>query len=512
MKNLLRIILLIYPFTFSLTSAQSNYTGIIPVIEDVTVFQSGALINMSAGKQIEQGVTQIKFESLPSDIISNSIKVDTKSEISILSIRHQVNYLKEQKKPLTISTLEDSLSKYETDLLINQGYRNIYNEEKSMIFANKVLKPSSNTIFVEDLEDAAEFYRNRLSDIMFKMIELDKKEEIINGKINRVKMQLKEMNSKWKNPTGEIIVEVNSPKKTNAQFTLSFHIKNAGWQPVYEIKAKDQQSPVWVEYKANVFQDSGSDWDKVKMKLSTGNPGLMSAKPEIKPILFGKETTSTDSIQPTLIISGTNNCTDHVMNQQTYNQIYSDFTIPVQQSIPSDGKCHLVEIKSFDLQAKYEYATVPSVDLKVYLIAKTIGWTKTGMISGIANIYYGGIYTGTTFLNTQITNDTLPVSIGIDESIVVTRDIIVSKSEKNKKQRKETSITETVVKNKKSNIIIIEIEDQIPISSGKSVTIAPTGIENAQFDKETGKLKWKLTLNPSESKKIRFGYSVKETL
>jgi len=53
------------------------------------------------------------------------------------------------------------------------------------------------------------------------------------------------------------------------------------------------------------------------------------------------------------------------------------------------------------------------------------------------------------------------------------------------------------------------LKDQYPISTNKDVEVELLSHSDAMNNKEIGVLSWKLQLEPGETKKIRFSYSVK---
>jgi sporulation-control protein spo0M len=75
--------------------------------------------------------------------------------------------------------------------------------------------------------------------------------------------------------------------------------------------------------------------------------------------------------------------------------------------------------------------------------------------------------------------------------------------------RKEIRAYEISVKNKKSIPVEITIEDQIPLTSVQEIEVELLESSDAGYDKTTGKLSWKLILQPGEEKKLPFKYSVK---
>ena len=59
-------------------------------------------------------------------------------------------------------------------------------------------------------------------------------------------------------------------------------VTDAGWVPNYDIKSEKLNAPLNLAYKANVYQNTGQDWDNVNVTLSTGNPAYNISKPNLE--------------------------------------------------------------------------------------------------------------------------------------------------------------------------------------------------------------------------------------
>ncbi|MDR0791636.1 MAG: DUF4139 domain-containing protein, partial [Methanomassiliicoccaceae archaeon] len=64
------------------------------------------------------------------------------------------------------------------------------------------------------------------------------------------------------------------------------------------------------------------------------------------------------------------------------------------------------------------------------------------------------------------------------------------------------------VKNLRKQKINIVIEDQLPVSVNKGITVDAVTISGAEHDKDKGKLIWKFSLNPAESRTLPVKYTV----
>ena len=132
------------------------------------------------------------------------------------------------------------------------------------------------------------------------------------------------------------------------------------------------------------------------------------------------------------------------------------------------------------------------------------------MLSGEANLFFEGTYLGKTYLNTQNTNDTLNISLGRDKNVVVTRTKLNDFTKKGFMSNKRTDSRgfEIAIRNKKSQAINIIVEDQLPLSVNKDIEIENEAKE-AELNKTTGKLTWKLNVAGGKEQKLKFNYTVK---
>jgi hypothetical protein len=76
-------------------------------------------------------------------------------------------------------------------------------------------------------------------------------------------------------------VTVTSRVSNTGKFSIIYQVKNAGWLPFYDLRAKDVSQPLELTYNARVFQSTGEDWKNVKLTLSTGDPSQNSLAPTL---------------------------------------------------------------------------------------------------------------------------------------------------------------------------------------------------------------------------------------
>ena len=70
---------------------------------------------------------------------------------------------------------------------------------------------------------------------------------------------------------------------------------------------------------------------------------------------------------------------------------------------------------------KVNKAVLPKLSDKVFLRAYITNWQNLGLIPGNSSIYYQNTYISNSYLNPNIIEDSLTISLGFDKNIVLER-------------------------------------------------------------------------------------------
>ncbi len=193
------------------------------------------------------------------------------------------------------------------------------------------------------------------------------------------------------------------------------------------------------------------------------------------------------------------------------NQTTVEIEVNTPYSIKSNGEKLLVDLRTHDIDALYEYYAIPKLDKDAFLIARIIDWDQYNLLEGEANLYFEDAYVGRSILDAKSLADTLTISLGRDRNIVVGRE---KNQQFSKKRTIGTNIVETrgfkiVVRNKKSQPIKLTLFDQIPVSVVSDISVNANELSRGQLDAQTGKVTWELTVSPQEQKELNLEYEVK---
>ena len=522
-----KILLSIFALSIGTTLFAQEETAIKANIEKVTVFLQGAQITQSGTANLNKGKHLLKLSGLSPFIQNNSISVKTSENITLINVLSQINYIQAANAPRRLLQIDDSLQLLQDQFDLGVANAQVYEEEKSMILANKSIK-GQEALDVADLQDASKYFREHLRELADKIQEDKIHVRGIKKNIDRLHSEKNTLNHTQTKETGEIIMEVYAAQSGNMDFEVTYYTGGATWTPTYDVRAKDINSPINLNYKANVQQSTGVDWKEVQLTLSTGNPSVSGQAPDIYKWTidnrlpehkrkFKNELRRADAAAPAYDTEGLSEMSVAKSLSFNYNASVAQeattthqYLITTPYTIVSDNKSHKIDVAQHTVAASYKYLAVPKSDPTAFLVAEITGWEKLNLLPGEASIFFEDAFVGTSLIDPSSASDTMNVSLGRDKSILISR---TKSTELSKKaiigSDKTTEITwEIKVRNTKQKAITIVVKDQIPVSINRDIEVS-NDIKDGQLDAESGVVKWESTINPADEKIIRFGYKVK---
>lgn len=188
-----------------------------------------------------------------------------------------------------------------------------------------------------------------------------------------------------------------------------------------------------------------------------------------------------------------------------------NFDIEIPYTIPSDGKARDVEIKRYDLPATYTHLVVPKFSSDAFLTASVTDWEQYDLLSGPINLFFEGTYLGKSALDVSTTKDTLELSLGRDQNVIVERKETDDYRKRNffgNKQTESRGYTITI-RNKKAQVIDVIVLDQVPVSADEEIEVKVDAGDDFKLEEKTGILTWRTKIAPGKMNQTSFGYTVK---
>ncbi|HYG03696.1 MAG TPA: DUF4139 domain-containing protein [Chryseosolibacter sp.] len=522
-------LILILLFAFNAQAQNEKRTD--SKITNVTVFLNKAQVFRKASARLEAGKTNVIISGLTSSLDQQSIQVSGKGDFIIHGINHQQNYLNEFNEPKALKHAKDSLELIQRQIGFENSQKEILNREEQMILSNQKIGGANQNLTAAELKAMADFYRTRLTEIITARLKIDERMKKLTEAQVKLQRQVAAQNDLYSRNTSEIVVSVSASAPTTAELEINYIVSNAGWSPLYDLRAINTKSPVTLIYKANVFQNTGEEWKNVRLKLSTANPTLGGQKPELtawylnfyQPIVRtngGRQKQSATGgayrdavpgqvMDAELVMAPAQSTSDFVTTIQT--SLNTEFDIALPYTVNTSAKPTLVDIRTHELKADYIYSVAPKLDNDAFLIGRATGWESFSLLPGEANIFFEGTFVGKSFIDPNNIRDTLNISLGRDKRIVVKREKLTDFNSRKLigTNQRETHAFEISVRNTKTEPIKITIEDQLPVSQNSMIEVTIIDVNGAQHNPDTGKLTWQMEIQPSETKKVVYKFEVK---
>jgi hypothetical protein len=251
-------------------------------ISAVKVFLSGAEVTRSGKAELLKGTATLVFAGLPEEVDPANIQVSGSGAFTILGVQHRLNFLEEKQDRAEVVELKDRIKVLEADIAREQSLLGVLDKEDARLAKNDVIAGDAG-LSLEQLRSINDYLQSRQEALALKRLERQARIATLHEDLGKVKLQLAQVQGKKTRPTSEVVVEVSANAPVSATLTLKYMVQSAGWSPTYDIRVADITKPMELTYKAQVYQSTGEDWDKVQLALSSGEPNRDAIMPTLYP-------------------------------------------------------------------------------------------------------------------------------------------------------------------------------------------------------------------------------------
>lgn len=500
-------------------------------VKGATVYSNSAELIQTTSVNLPKGTSEIVIKNVADYLNENTVQIGAPNSLTVLSVQFTQNYISEyeidESNP-AIKKVRDSINWVQKELVSVQTQKNSHAKTIELLDKNQQVSGSNTGLNVSELMKLVDYYNSKRTQLSNAITAFQEKESKLNEKLKKLNSKL-EINTKneEKSSKGKLILQVMNESAGIVNLDINYLTAGATWKPFYDLRAESISTPINMMYKGQVTQNTGVDWKKVKLTLSSGNPTQNNNAPILQAwfLRFGYnrgfvQYNNSNAVMNTIQskASGMKVSADELQESSVSNftsinenQLNVSFDIDIPYDILSNGKAHSVALKEIKLPASYRYYAAPRIEKEAFLLAEISDYSKFNLLPGEANIIFEGMYVGKTVINPNQTSDTLNLSMGRDKKISIKREKIADKSgTKFLSAYKEQTFTyDITIRNNKKESIELLLKDQYPISTDKEITVELLEKDRAKVNEETGILTWDLKLGANETKKIRISYNVR---
>jgi hypothetical protein len=252
--------------------AQTRKLNAETVVQNVTIFSSGAQVVRSSSVAVQPGRSEIIFSGLSNQLEQQSVQLKADANITLLSVQTTKDFLSQRKVEQEEKDLMEQRNALKEKIALDNKLLEVYKNEEAMLVKNHAIGGQTG-VKTAELKEALDLQRQRLTEVYQKQLEIQKRIQTQQADFERMRAQLAEISRKKDSVNYVVSALIDSKETRSIRFSLLYTVKDAGWYPTYDIRVNDVAQPLNVLMNANVFQRSGETWKDVELLLSTGNPG-----------------------------------------------------------------------------------------------------------------------------------------------------------------------------------------------------------------------------------------------
>jgi hypothetical protein len=535
-------------------------------ISHVTVYPNSALVTREVDVPAGTGTIELIVNPLPPQTLDNTLYSEGSDGLQVLSTRYRQRPIREDTRE-EVRKLEDELrklhqnaQKIQADILAatqnmqmiakledftaagaKTGDKSALNSESAIALAKYVMesraaKAKEVVVMQQQLQDnkeQSEYVQRQLRDLTAGTSKVERDAVIVIEKVNAAAGKVK----------------------------LNYLVSAASWKPQYKFRAgKDEKENVRLEYLAAVIQQTGEDWSGVAMTLSTAQPMLNAAPPDLRVLevaviprgapndpmiasgkggqgqsmqLEQQAKSQRGMVQENYLKKDVGNAvkllneaaaldaTRELLWTSRDDLVLQNFKNPNKRSGSDEGPsvtCHLptrlsvpsrhdeqiIEVAKIELAPDYFYKAVPVLTNHVYRQANLTNKSKYVLLPGEATMYQGTDFVGRMNLPLVAIGEQFTAGFGVDPQMQVVRQMIDKTRTTqggNQVLKFEYRIT---VNSYKPEAVKLELWDRLPHAEVESVgivlnKIAPELSKDSLYIRENrpnNLLRWDLEIKP----------------
>ncbi|WP_329140407.1 mucoidy inhibitor MuiA family protein [Streptomyces sp. NBC_01476] len=323
---------------------------------------------------------------------------------------------------------------------------------------------------------------------------LRRRQHDVDEELRSARAALEETESEPQQLTAYVELVVESAQAGPAQVSVVNLVPCALWRPAYRATLAADRATVALETDAFVWQDTGEDWNGVRLSLSTARSTLAAVPPELTEDVLTLRDRTTEE-RRTVEVN---------LREEDVTTVGGDspadagggggplpglndggsvrvLTAPHPVSVPSDRRPHRVHLSSFTSACRTEAACSPELSPLVVTTARFPNAAGHVLLAGPVDLVRGSGYTGRATLAFAGAGEEVRLSFGSEDTFRVVRHV-----EENRDTAGLAGINQRTVITREVRLFVsrldtpddgteqeVVIRERIPVSEVAAVEIRP---------------------------------------
>jgi uncharacterized protein (TIGR02231 family) len=261
----------------------------------------------------------------------------------------------------------------------------------------------------------------------------------------------------------DAVIVVDKANEAAGKVRLNYLVDATSWRPQYKLRAgKTNKDPVQLEYLAAVTQHTGEDWSDIKLVLSTAQPSLNAAPPDLQalqvtvarpgtaPVARRSEMDHQEQVKNLRELaqkdfnekkqsSGAGLFNTAAALDQSWELLNPDaavrrgcsfafregpsvtYHLNNRLTVPSRNDEQVIEVTRIEMQPDYYFKAVPILTQHVYRLADLTNKSNYVLLPGDATMYIGSDFVGQMSLPLVAIGEQFTAGFGIDPQLQIAR-------------------------------------------------------------------------------------------
>ncbi|HEV3119432.1 MAG TPA: mucoidy inhibitor MuiA family protein [Gemmataceae bacterium] len=285
-----------------LTLASTGYAGEPPAgpaqpsekraanrIVSVTVYQNNALVTRDVDVPEGTGSMELIVTPLPPGVANSSLYSEGTDGIRILSTRYRIRPIKEdtreevRKLEAQIKEFASAAQKLQSDVRTIEQNLQLLSKLENFTSASTHAATEKGTLNSEATITLSKYVMDQRTQKSKELVTLQEQIRVNGEEAAFAQRKLQELTAGSSRTENDAVIIVDKKNAAAGKVRLNYLVENAFWRPQYKLRATSKsKDPVQLEYLAAITQQSGEDWSNANLILSTAEPMLNAAPPDLK--------------------------------------------------------------------------------------------------------------------------------------------------------------------------------------------------------------------------------------
>lgn len=517
--------------------------GLASSIGAVTVYQDRAVVTRAASSELPAGEHELVLEKLPASLQENSLQVSAKSsgQATLLDVRVRDAFQADTANE-RVKQLEDQIRKLQGQQAALDDEAAVLDNQRELVamMQRGATEPAKDgpRPTLDELKAIQALSADTLSRTLAGLRRVAEQRDDLERQLSAAQGELGQLQGQLNRRTKTVTLRVNLARAGKLDLNVSYAVAGARWTPSYDARLRPADRSVDLGYFGVIRQNTGEDWNNVKLTLSTARPALGGGAPKLNPWII--DVAAPPPPMPAPVAAAAPAMRPEPRARQSPKAAYAEaaaadmapvleeakvstaevqseatsasFQIRQPATLPSDNSTQRVAITTAKLPATLQYQSTPALREAAFLTALANNNTEYPFLAGTLNTFLEDAFVAASSMKPVMPGEKVELALGADDGISIKRQLVNRFTESTgfsgngKRVTYEYKIT---VKNNKATKEQVSFKDRLPISRNEKIEVKLLSPADRDIKREDdGVLVWNWEMEPGKSRDAVLKFSV----